>query len=379
MSSPNLQGWSSDPFRLHEARYFSAGRPTKLVRDGNVESYDEPPSGPHERAGAVAVESAPGPGATAVSGAQAGGAPGLAGVRGYPAPGRNLAAGPPRRLSNSVFVAIVVLATATVAGIVVKASQSGPTPGQPAISPAAFVNQSAQRTLAQSTAEMTLSGTLQAAGRSVALSGTGETDFGTGATQMSLDSSVLGRPLAEEEVLAGGNLYLTVSIDGQGLPQLTRGREWIQLPAAPSGPADLGGNDPLSSLAVLEQPGIAVQGLGSTVIDGVTCSGYAVTPSRQAMMAGAKEESARLGFSSAMASLPPPTYTVWFDARGLLRQMDMKWQMTALGAMSVSATVDFSHYGSPVQITAPAPSDIIPYRSLLQVLSHDSAFCLAQC
>jgi phospholipase C len=37
------QGWFQDPFGLHEARYFSAGRPTKLVRDGNVESYDEPP------------------------------------------------------------------------------------------------------------------------------------------------------------------------------------------------------------------------------------------------------------------------------------------------------------------------------------------------
>jgi hypothetical protein len=40
-----LQGWSDDPFGLHEARYFSAGKPTKLVRDGGKESYDEPPSG----------------------------------------------------------------------------------------------------------------------------------------------------------------------------------------------------------------------------------------------------------------------------------------------------------------------------------------------
>jgi hypothetical protein len=41
--SRELQGWYEDPFRLHEARYFSAGQPTKLVKDGNVESYDEPP------------------------------------------------------------------------------------------------------------------------------------------------------------------------------------------------------------------------------------------------------------------------------------------------------------------------------------------------
>ena len=40
-----LQGWYEDTFRLHEARYFSGGRPTNLVRDGGNESYDEPPSG----------------------------------------------------------------------------------------------------------------------------------------------------------------------------------------------------------------------------------------------------------------------------------------------------------------------------------------------
>ena len=39
-----LQGWCTDPWGLHEARYFSAGHPTKLVRDGDRESYEEPPA-----------------------------------------------------------------------------------------------------------------------------------------------------------------------------------------------------------------------------------------------------------------------------------------------------------------------------------------------
>jgi hypothetical protein len=37
-------GWSADPFGIHEERYLSEGQPTKLVRDGGVESYDEPPT-----------------------------------------------------------------------------------------------------------------------------------------------------------------------------------------------------------------------------------------------------------------------------------------------------------------------------------------------
>ena len=40
------QGWYRDPYLVHEDRYFSAGQPTKLVRDGGNEAYDHPPAGP---------------------------------------------------------------------------------------------------------------------------------------------------------------------------------------------------------------------------------------------------------------------------------------------------------------------------------------------
>ncbi|HMF82391.1 MAG TPA: hypothetical protein VKI01_03890 [Acidimicrobiia bacterium] len=44
----NPEGWYHDPFRLHEARWFSDGNPTALVRDGRVESRDDPPSSDYE-------------------------------------------------------------------------------------------------------------------------------------------------------------------------------------------------------------------------------------------------------------------------------------------------------------------------------------------
>jgi hypothetical protein len=37
------EGWCPDPFGRHEARWLSGGEPTDLVRDGGVESHDEPP------------------------------------------------------------------------------------------------------------------------------------------------------------------------------------------------------------------------------------------------------------------------------------------------------------------------------------------------
>jgi hypothetical protein len=44
--SVKAQGWYRDPYLVHEDRYFSAGHPTKLVRDGGIDNYDPPPAGP---------------------------------------------------------------------------------------------------------------------------------------------------------------------------------------------------------------------------------------------------------------------------------------------------------------------------------------------
>jgi hypothetical protein len=41
------EGWYTDPYAVHEHRWLSSGRPTKLVRDGDVEAYDDPPDGPY--------------------------------------------------------------------------------------------------------------------------------------------------------------------------------------------------------------------------------------------------------------------------------------------------------------------------------------------
>jgi hypothetical protein len=46
MTTLPAQGWYRDPYGVHQDRYFSAGTATKLVRDGDRESYDPPPDQP---------------------------------------------------------------------------------------------------------------------------------------------------------------------------------------------------------------------------------------------------------------------------------------------------------------------------------------------
>jgi hypothetical protein len=41
----HAEGWYRDPYGRHDDRWFSDGRPTRLVRDRGTESSDEPPPG----------------------------------------------------------------------------------------------------------------------------------------------------------------------------------------------------------------------------------------------------------------------------------------------------------------------------------------------
>jgi len=42
----SLEGWYSDPYGRHEARWMSDGIPTPLVRDGDIEGHDPAPDEP---------------------------------------------------------------------------------------------------------------------------------------------------------------------------------------------------------------------------------------------------------------------------------------------------------------------------------------------
>jgi hypothetical protein len=53
------EGWYRDPWLRHEARWFSGGRATRLVRDGTQESVDPPPETPPQIQNLVPVTPSP--------------------------------------------------------------------------------------------------------------------------------------------------------------------------------------------------------------------------------------------------------------------------------------------------------------------------------
>jgi hypothetical protein len=183
----------------------------------------------------------------------------------------------------------------------------------------------------------------------------------------------------ESEIVTGQDLYLQVTVDGQSMAQIVGGRQWFEVPLATS-PVQNGPQDSaMGSLQILEQQGARVVSLGAQDVGGRSCDEYAVTPTRQAMLAAAQREWAKLGLPSSetavaqqqLNNMTPPTITIWLDpSHQVTCQFDVSMQFST-GSLAGSGTVPstdsvqmlmtFTHYGVPVTITAPAQADTVTF------------------
>jgi hypothetical protein len=362
-------GWHSDPFGVHEARYFSAdGQPTKLVRDRGAESYDEPPSGADEVAAAVARMSAMPEPPSAYAYGDA-----------YPydrAPERGSWRPSIGRFAVTWMIAVAAaVAIVLVAQVMLRAPKPAGTPGTPGASGAsdasgvAFVTQAATRTLQQRTVDLVMSATSSmAGGTSTALHGTGAVDLSGKAGTLSWTMKSGASVTAVQEIIVNRYVYMAMSVNGVDL--MPKDKPWLaqQVLTQGAGTTGIFGLDPTAELASLESHGITVRALGTKVIGGVNCTGYAVTPP------GA-----------------PSTITVWIDAQHLVREFTADMTITISADLSVAGTspsaspvgtpvtgsldmtMDFSYSAAPVHVTAPPAASTISFDDWINQLGQNPA------
>lgn len=245
------------------------------------------------------------------------------------------------------------------------AAGCGSTPPTP-LSLAAFVQHGAEATLNRRTADLTLSGTVLVAGHSIPVHGTGQSDFTAHAMEADMTMAMEGHTMAMAERLVGGRFYLGMNVDGQTMKKLT-GRDWYVSPIPITGSGG-GFGDPSEMLALAAQQGSRVVGLGSSTIDGLQVTGYAVTPSRAAMLHQARAKlhllpaADRPRIERMLRSMKPPTISMWFDQGGqdLLRRLSVRMSLSFGTGASAGGVVqfDFKNYGTPVDIPVPAPGDV---------------------
>ncbi len=363
MDPPQLQGWYADPFGLHEFRYFSAGVPTRLVRDGTVESYDELPGRLWLLPEVVAEPSALRMDSD--------------GSRADPArPVR------PRRRGLPHTAVVVVSAVAVVAALAIWAGR-GPTSKAGSASPrdrlAAFVIRSARKTLAQQTADFTVQGSVDTGSTEVGLHGYGREDFAANTSAMNMSWSSAGTTVVESDIATSKDVYFQLTIDGSSLGQHLGGRQWFEAPAAVSAAQVAPQHSPVWSLELLERQGARVVPMGAQSIGGLKCDEYAVTPARQAMLAASQHEWAELGLSASEAAAgrqlletsSTPTFMIWLNPKQQVAcQLDVYLALgmeSAGGSASAPSTgtlqllMTFSHYGAPVTVTPPPQSDTVSF------------------
>jgi hypothetical protein len=281
------EGWADDPFGAHEVRYFVDGRPTKLVRDGSMETFDdlppkatrpafptaiEPPTETPSRESAFApldptpepvlevtsapvpepvLEPAPYPAAPLASAPAPTSGPPLPPGASYwaPPPPPDVLPHPPARgagepgwsppPSLGPFETFVVgsvrpprrrrrrrLVTGLVA--LVLAATAGlvfAVDGGMSAEAEAAVIRSVNTTMANRTAHVSMNVAVSTPSGNVTGTGTGDIDFGQNAMQLDLTVGVPGHELQMQAVYLAGSIYEQIP----GIGRLIPGKSWISL------------------------------------------------------------------------------------------------------------------------------------------------------
>jgi Protein of unknown function (DUF2510) len=239
----------------------------------------------------------------------------------------------------------------------------------------AAVSDAVSSALASKTADLDVTGSGGAAGATIAISGTGAIDFGQNALQTSLKISGGPTQITEQTVYLNKTIYLNL---GNEIGQVLPGKSWLSLDVSQltQGNADtsLGGagslgNDPAAALRVLAQNGNTATDLGPSTINGVNVEGYAVTISPAAIKAELANANLPAWLQQAAKSVSNPNigYKVYVDGSDQLARLttDLSETVSAL-TVHEAITMDFTNYGTAVNITAPPSGQVATFQSFLQ-------------
>jgi hypothetical protein len=262
-----------------------------------------------------------------------------------------------RRLRWLLPVGIAAVIALVAVGIVLASRDEEPTPVE-LLSAAPAAAREAK------TALITMKATAGGQGQSMSFDGTGAIDFVTG--NQSMEMSLLGTKL--EIRMIDGTMFMHLPDVGRP-PGFTQ--SWISVPmpkGAEANQLQLGadGAGMLDGLAGVSADGI--EELGADTIDGEDVDGYKVTidldkaierlpEDEQDDLAFARDQMAAMG-------LDEWPMEVWLTQDGLPARITMTMQSSGV---DVDVRMDFSDYGTDVDLAEPDPADTRAYDSLTEM------------
>jgi hypothetical protein len=343
-----------------------------LVRDGGVESYDEPPGAPPReiRQPSALLGTQP-PATTGPYGDPDAHAAIPAEPQGNatpPAPAPAPDDQKRTRRRRRLFGGLGILGTvAIVVAVVVSTVGSGSNAGGDAA-----VISAVNSSLANKTAQLTESVSISADGQTIAATGSGSVDFTTNEVQVALHVNIKGAEQDETAIYDAGVVY-------EQLPQVAQlipGKSWVSLDlsalnaqsSSTTGPSSLGSN-PIAELRLLALQGNTVSALGSSSVNGVPVQGYSVTVDPSTINSEIKSADLPDWMKQALShvSATSAVYKVYVDNAGQLSRDSTSITETVSGTtVTVNQTADFSDYGAAVSISIPPASQVVPLTEFLQ-------------
>jgi Protein of unknown function (DUF2510) len=237
------------------------------------------------------------------------------------------------------------------------------------------VTTAATNTLAARSADMSMTLQVSVLDHDETITGNGAFDFAdqSGTFTVSLPGAS-GQQLSEQILYDGQTVYVNVgsllgSLGGLG-SSVTQGKQWVSIDASQFGSgsaSSLGGGldtfgNPAAMLQQLQSEGGTVTSLGPTTYDGTAVTEYSVALPQSDIEKGIGQLPSSV--QHALSGVTPPNIDakVYVASGNLLKGIDLPLSFSLAGqTMSEDMTMVFSNFGTPVSVTPPPASEVIPF------------------
>jgi hypothetical protein len=221
------------------------------------------------------------------------------------------------------------------------------------------VAQAADKTTSAGSEHVAITGSVTAAGQTVAMTGTGDFQASPKLGSLHLALTASGRHITMDEVLKGWTVFMKSPLFSTQLPS---GKTWMSIDLQKAG-NKLGLNtdeftqqDPTDLLGALAKAG-SLKKIGSEPIDGIDTTHYSVTIDLAKAPNGAQLEK--------LANLKSLPVDVWVDGNNQVRRLTERYTATSSGrSVTTSMQIDLSKYGEHVNVQVPSANDTVDMTSL---------------
>ena len=220
------------------------------------------------------------------------------------------------------------------------------------------------------TAAVTTSIGVKGLGSTSMITSVGVINFDTEASTQDLRIVSGSQSLGEVIVSDGSKIFL--HLDGGIIGKIAPGKSWVSLPSGVLGTSVTGGGGASNDAAILRVLGASgneVSDLGPARVNGQSVHLYAehLTTTRINRDIAQEHLPQFVRQAIALVHIPAVTYTLAINGASQLSRMTATVRLHA-GGQQITEYVAavYSHYGTPVKVSAPPAREVIPFQTYFQ-------------